>query len=96
MNAKLNLTTLCQCGKEKEQGALFCDPCFIALPELMQAEINVRIRDISTTNQQADLWLKIHHLPDDTHDAEYRAEAMDSNRRFADMRDGGISKENGQ
>ena len=33
---------------------------------------------------------------DDTHDAEYREETTDAQRRFSDMRDGGVSKEDGQ
>ena len=33
---------------------------------------------------------------DDTHDAEYREEATKAARRMADMRDGGISKEDGE
>ena len=58
MNAKLNFTAFCQCGKEKESGAMFCDSCFQELPEMMQAEINIRIRDIAATNGWAIAFLK--------------------------------------
>ncbi|MEI7534218.1 MAG: hypothetical protein WCK57_07585 [Verrucomicrobiae bacterium] len=96
MNAKLNFTPFCQRGNKKENGALFCQPCFEELPAMMQAEINVRIRDIMQTHAWAVGFLKTNAVPDDTHAAEYRAEDAAAKRRFADMRDGGVSKEGGQ
>ena len=48
-----NFSDACQCGTTKPKGALFCDGCFERLPENMQAEINLRMRDFKTTAANA-------------------------------------------
>lgn len=48
-----NFTPMCQCGTDKEKGALFCDDCYEALPDEIRNEINVRVSDYKRTAEKA-------------------------------------------
>ena len=58
-----NFSNECQCGAAKEKGALFCDPCFSALPNDVCHEINIRFKDLIKTARKASDYLTLFRLP---------------------------------
>jgi hypothetical protein len=58
MNADLNITTTCRCGQEKRPGAMYCQPCFEALPIRLKQRINRAVKEVATASMLSKEWLE--------------------------------------